>query len=604
MLYFRTILLCVLALLISDFAVLAAPLSLSKDVNGWTVFAPSSDSRIIYISETGSDTTCTYYLPSAVGGDVNNPSGVTPCSTYKKALSLAREGYPDWILFRRGETFTIDSTNSGGTTLAAIVPTSGRGATEPALTGAYGTSGASPVVQIAPGVGQAVRVHRAYPNWIALTGIDFYSYTRDPANAGYIAPTGDQLGLYIYSEAGTTDKYNGIAIEGCKFRYFDDNMVSSVNLPVPDLSIRRNLFFDGYAGTGQSHNQGLYTEKQNPLIEENIFIHNGWLVPFGGGVGEATTYNHSVYSSSPIGGDFLNNISIVPSSIHFKMTGDKYVLLGHGNTSPIDIVGNLCIDGQIGVQFGSNVSGTVPFENVNITDNVFSNIGRSKLIQGISWGVDIQFDTDGAVVSDNLFMNQDDATINNGNFIFDIAGILSNIEYSGNVAYNVKNCKFFQNVGQGGQSSTGSTKANITVSGNKYSSTLAGYFVSAVSISGITFSGNKYYGDRGSEDIFSVNSVAYSMSEWVTLSGDTSTFSEPTFPDPTRSIETYMTSIGEAATIDAFIAKCRAQDRYNWDTRFTAPVVNAYLRAGFFSDEPGPVSHLGRWRNFRFVPAE
>lgn len=54
-----------------------------------------------------------------------------------------------------------------------------------------------------------------------------------------------------------------------------------------------------------------------------------------------------------------------------------------------------------------------------------------------------------------------------------------------------------------------------------------------------------------------------------------------------------MTSTGETATIDAFIAKARAQDRYNgWDPRFTADAVNDYIRAGF---------GMGQRRAFRNV---
>ena len=51
-------------------------------------------------------------------------------------------------------------------------------------------------------------------------------------------------------------------------------------------------------------------------------------------------------------------------------------------------------------------------------------------------------------------------------------------------------------------------------------------------------------------------------------------FTKKTLPDETRTVETYMTSIGGTATLDAFYAKCRLQDRYNWDAKYTADAVN------------------------------
>jgi hypothetical protein len=42
-----------------------------------------------------------------------------------------------------------------------------------------------------------------------------------------------------------------------------------------------------------------------------------------------------------------------------------------------------------------------------------------------------------------------------------------------------------------------------------------------------------------------------------------------------------MASLGEPATLEAFLAGARAQSKSNWQPRYTAAAVNAYLRAGF-----------------------
>src|SRR5690348_14279583 len=67
-------------------------LSVTTDANGWTVVTPSPDSRIIYVSNSGSD----------------NNSGLSPSAplqTVAKGLTLMRLGMPDELLLKRGDTF-------------------------------------------------------------------------------------------------------------------------------------------------------------------------------------------------------------------------------------------------------------------------------------------------------------------------------------------------------------------------------------------------------------------------------------------------------------------------------------------------------------------
>ena len=53
------------------------------------------------------------------------------------------------------------------------------------------------------------------------------------------------------------------------------------------------------------------------------------------------------------------------------------------------------------------------------------------------------------------------------------------------------------------------------------------------------------------------------------------------FPDPDRDIAAYMTSIGETATLEAFLAEARQQSKANWRPAYTAGAVNAWVREGF-----------------------
>jgi hypothetical protein len=114
---------------------------LPRDATGWTVFTPSSDSRLIYVSSsTGNDATGQIYSPtnSVISADPFNPVGpIMPFATISNAMAQARSGYPDWVLLKRGDTW------SSGLPMAK----SGRSASERSLVSAYGASGARPLLK-------------------------------------------------------------------------------------------------------------------------------------------------------------------------------------------------------------------------------------------------------------------------------------------------------------------------------------------------------------------------------------------------------------------------------------------------------------------------
>ena len=578
-----------LALLLTAVNGHAAQLDLSKDASGWTVFVPSSDSRIMYVSASGNDTAANLndagvYTQSThpAWSTPFDPGTIQPFATISAAMAHARPGYADWVLLKRGDTFAVTGTDP------AIDPNNGKSISEPSLVGAYGTSGDSPIVAVGETVPIALQVMRGQAvKYEAISGIDFYSYTRDPGNAGYIGPTGTtQLGIKIYrgDETGVAD--DGVLIEGCKFRFFNSNVIQTDNIYIDGLTIRRNMIVDTYSGEGQGHSQGLYLQGQNPLFEENILIHNGWLVPYGGGEGAASIYNHNMYLSSMEGGTFSKNIIVQGSNSNIKVAAGFT-----SNANLMDFNNNLFIDGQFGIGFANNYTDAVPpyyedntspFQNIRITSNVISDMGRSKNLQGIARGIAIPYDTTGGVITGNIIMNQEDATITDS-IAYRIGGILQNITFSGNVTHNVKNTIGIQIDDVGDGNSTGSTKMNVDFSENKFQSATDGGYVGLLesTSTGVTFSGNVYYTDRPDGERYSVASFDKTDAQWAAATGDTSIFEQHAFPDPTRSIETYMASLGETATLDAFIAKARAQDRYSWDARFTADAVNDYIRAGF-----------------------
>ena len=191
-----------------------APIDLPRDSDGWTVFAPSADARIAYVSVDGNDDVGDVYSPqdAAIGSDPFNPAGpVHAFATYAEAFSRMRGGYPDWILLKRGDEFTF--------TIGAQV-CSGRAADEPFLIGAYGPSGDSPLLKNESG--SALRVDDAA--YLAVSGIDFFANTRDPDSPDYVdGSTG--YGINFLTDTG--DNISGVLLEGCRFRFFQNNTIVS-----------------------------------------------------------------------------------------------------------------------------------------------------------------------------------------------------------------------------------------------------------------------------------------------------------------------------------------------------------------------------------------
>src|SRR4051794_1369227 len=133
-------------------------MSVSLNSAGWTVVTPSSDTRTIYVS-------------SSSGNDAN--IGTSPTAAVKslaKAASLLRDGSPDWMLLKRGDTWSGSS-----------FPTwnkSGRSSAEPMYIGTFG-AGSRPLIDTGAVGGFAATTGRAVNN-LVMSGVQFYADQRDP----------------------------------------------------------------------------------------------------------------------------------------------------------------------------------------------------------------------------------------------------------------------------------------------------------------------------------------------------------------------------------------------------------------------------------------
>lgn len=570
--------LLIFSLLVCDIA--NAAIDLPRDASGWTILTPSTGSKIVYLAAapTGDDDTCVAYAPSSelIGADPFNPAGdVLECETFAKAISLTRNAYPDWILARRGDTFY-----SG-----ALINKNGFSSSEPFVFASYGSTGAMPIFK----TGESSGLDIGYKNNIVVSGLDFYANGRDPNSGEYTGASTAPYGFTLHGSTAPAATMNNITVEGCRFRFFYNGGGVRGYDNANGIVIRRNSILDSYTN-GDGNAQGMLYNGTNSeaIVEENVIDHNGYLIVSNGDAnndpGEATPLRHSFYAGGNTDITIRKNINSRSSSIAWKFAGYSPILNPPGDKAQVNTIidNNLVLDCPVGVSmWGEDTDDYLHYTNVSITNNVFSNLGLSnQSSQEIAWGIDLANISTG-LVKNNIVMNQTSIEISNGPHALNFRGKLNNITVADNVFHDLYYTYIFQPTDDGAHVPA---FGSITITGNKINvPTNSNYIVYDYYnlLDSFSFSNNQYYTTGADGTRFRVANVAKTDAQWVALTGDDSTFSQPTFPESTRSIETYMASLGETATLDAFIAKARAQDRYNWDTRFTADAVNDYLRAGF-----------------------
>ncbi|MCH6256052.1 Ig-like domain-containing protein [Puniceicoccaceae bacterium K14] len=250
------------------------------DADGWTELEPSIDSRVIYVS-------------SSTGDDSND--GLTPgtaLNSIDSANKLMRDGYPDWMLLKRDDTF-----------LQPVLGTwkSGRNEDEPMVISYYGDSGQRPLIKLTD----------SFIDWngtgrsnIALVGIDFYGAISDPSSAEF---TNESCGVALRLLNLEGDASN-ILIEDCLFRYCwlvtqgsDSSFINNFNLRRSSVS---NTWTHGSTTSHDGRIQGIYIQHTADIVfEENVFHHCGWSEEIEDA--NANQYNHNIYMSTTNGGDIL-----------------------------------------------------------------------------------------------------------------------------------------------------------------------------------------------------------------------------------------------------------------------------------------------------------
>jgi len=523
----------------------------------WTQFVPSHDTRIIYVS-------------NSEGKDSNNGlSESKPKKSIQAGMALLREGRPDWLLLKRGDTWAT----------SVQWNRSGRSLTERALLSSYGDPSADRP-KIMTGGKMGIRVAFG-PKW--ATPCNFFAFVDIEVSAEPRPAGSNPIGIEI------RNPNRGILIEGCYIHGFKNN----INLDETDHGIsegailRRNVIAGAkpYKDGTYPHSQGLYVNGSNgTLLEENIFVQNGWNKsdPLSG---KATVFNHNAYIT-----DFTTNVTV---------RGNMF-LEGAGSGLQ-QRPGGVC-DDNLFAHSGDNAalgSGNRPDSNPNgvtvqCRNNVFlhgrdvdgEDKDRALVLNNIQSGI----------VSGNIFGEARKPAKNGGAIMFNVA----TDSKSGN-KYGIQGCTIEDN------KFTGDHGAAILVR-HSFSAAEAPFEGVVIRnnivqdhnaknpgkplihhITPYTVTGIEEYADNVMfSSVKSVNkwcdggSGAISHKSYSSLvDGHQAKNQQVNWIDPDRDLASYMGSLGFPSKYSAFRTEVVKQRKGFWRPEFTTEAVNDYIRAGF-----------------------
>ncbi|MBU2968806.1 PKD domain-containing protein [Pseudoalteromonas sp. C2R02] len=257
-----------------------------------SIHTPSATSRLIYVSDSvGDDATAIPLSLSEVVDPISPQVSVKPYKTISAAMAQVREGFGDWVVLKRGDTWLNQT--------FGFIGLSGESISNPTIYGYYGTTGDRPKILTPDGVGGMFINNRA-ASFIKIIGLHLYAHTADPDAPTYVVGGIGGAGISLVGSG------SDIEVEDCKLTHF--NYAYKCNGfdggRYANISLKRCILANSYRIDGLGHSSGAYFENIDGLtITENILYENGWRD--GTPKGNATRYNHNIYIQYNCDGNLL-----------------------------------------------------------------------------------------------------------------------------------------------------------------------------------------------------------------------------------------------------------------------------------------------------------
>lgn len=494
----------------------------------WTQFAPSEDTRLIFVS-------------SSEGNDNNSGfSPNEPVASLDKAYELLRDGYPDWMLLKRGDVWYSSFPRW---------KKSGRGVDEKMIVGAYGDSNDRP--QVRP-VGTANGLEGSGENGVrhlAFVGFhlepkDSDSDMRGGAGLGWGSRTAKDIlfeDLYISSfktNVGIQEWNNGAVVE--------------------DIRLNGCVIVDAWNNSG--HSQGMFAKGVDRLVVENsVFDHNGWNSATGA---EPTIFNHNVYIQNGMNDVvFRNNISSNASSHGIQMRG--------GGT----MVGNLFVSNPLSMHFGGGDNPDPGGVSAIVARNL-AMYGRD-ITPGLPRGFGLTASNVREATIDSNYFHLSNAGYNHQAMQIGRSGLMTeHVTISNNTILgwhgtiqiqgepsgpiSIENNTVYRDLTHGGAGGTFSAPL-VQLPDSWYES--------------VDLRNNTYRHFDLHRHPFKTGGSTLQPDEWAAQVEPSATISPESTPPPSFGLDLYMTSIGLNGDWQDFIAHARSLSRTKSNDAYLAPSV-------------------------------
>ena len=544
------------------------------DETGWSVITPSEDSRLIYVSSSsGNDATAEFYAPRDVAS-VEDPGAIKPYKTIEAAMLNARDGYPDWVLLRRGDAWELQN---------KLQLNSGRSISERAVITSYGT-GHRPLIKSNADEALVIWSYRRY---LAITSLAIYAHKRDPASAAFSGwgQVAEAIAIRMYAPQDSA--MGTVLLENNDINYFSKGIAINGGGDILDIVIRRNTIRNSYSEN--DHSQGIYASHTSVLLEENIFDHNGWYKPQVGtgnekSEGQANMFNHNTYFSQAFHTKFIRNIFLRSSSIQNKWAANSDKSLGVDSITANDLwmEDNVYVGGEIGISAGGNTDYNTGarWKNITILNNVMLAIGRDQPTnRTLGWNIDAT-DWDGGLICGNYLLHTDNPLVTNLSGIR-LAGHSNDVTIAENTLHGLVAPN--PNSKVGAISVDSAPKSNILITQNNVQLANSNMRVVVASqLDGLEFESNRYFSGLDETQWFRAVDVNYDIDAWRSISGDiNSSVGNDSFMEPKRTFESYLSSIGVTPSIDVFLDNVVAQSKDNWRRDLSAQAILEYIREGY-----------------------
>jgi hypothetical protein len=494
---------------------------------------------------------------STSGNDSNSGlSAAAPKRTIAAGKALIRDGYPDWLLLRKGDVFQENIYGWGR---------GGRSQSEPQVIGSYG-SGDRPTLVTSWSLNPTRQAH-GFAVWggdamdhVWVVGLHFRPSYYDGTHPGEIEePTGINI-----IRPGTD-----FLVEGCLVEGYGNNLIvqGSGGLRT-NTRVRRNVLVDPIRLDPNNGSTNIYmAQYDGVLIEENVLDNSPAHEASG------AMLSHNIYLGE---GNTANNI--VRGNI--ARNGGR---TNFNQRSGGLIQNNLSIRGAQGITVGVFYAPT--YVPATILDNVIIESRNNQSGQYLGWGLSLE-KVQGVEIGRNLICNATDGLDHKAmTFQSTISGvnIHDNViaRWGEPVRHGYDTVKF-----------TGIPEGPVLFARNRVFQPTDSYMVTLEGgpfpPQNIVFGGNRYSSGRvenGWNGWFRTTAQNYTRAQWLGVEPGAA-FGGLSFPEAGRTIGSYMVSQAMTGTTEAFMIEARRQSKLLWRPEFTAAAVNDYLRAGFAMSTP------------------